>query len=521
MAADERSRKLVKLLDALVGFSAIVIGLTLLIIGVRYTVDDLLVRDPKASVSLSAWFEDDAPDLGTQPQQAALATAMPTSGLQIVGRVQQNEEPLANGTAKITVEKWRGGFHQSIHTSLGRDGKFQSTGYAAFRELAPGDSLVIDAEVWASALNDGPLRERIYLNSPVPTWIRAGTVYPSLAVLLILLLIFLWVFTGPNTARKNRFAIMFSYVVIFASLAAAFLAPVLFVQAIPFDEELSESTPVGIVMARLTENSAPEWMLNIGGIVDRSSERRVNQVRINDGTGTSNESEAKEVGLATYIDDERPAGDIEDLADEPRIPVVEEDAPISAIVRLRGGIQVPLYVLILSIVGGAINMARQVPKYQGQQPEGETRLLSVGATIRSVPSKLMEVLTAHAEVAHEEVSSSIEMKGSDASVDNAEESAASADSANQEKEVKPRLLDEPKKPWRIGLLDQYMFLISAPFLAIATYYLLLWLDFTQTPVIVLVSFSIGLISEPIIDAITETAASFLRGGGKTDEVAAK
>jgi hypothetical protein len=55
-----------------------------------------------------------------------------------------------------------------------------------------------------------------------------------------------------------------------------------------------------------------------------------------------------------------------------------------------------------------------------------------------------------------------------------------------------------------------MFLISAPFLAIVTYYMLIGLDLTKVPVIVLMAFSVGLISEPILRTITDTATRLLR-----------
>ena len=57
--------------------------------------------------------------------------------------------------------------------------------------------------------------------------------------------------------------------------------------------------------------------------------------------------------------------------------------------------------------------------------------------------------------------------------------------------------------WRLGLLSLYMYLISAPFLATVTYYLLWWLDLTKKPILVLVSFSIGLISDQIVDKIID------------------
>jgi len=56
--------------------------------------------------------------------------------------------------------------------------------------------------------------------------------------------------------------------------------------------------------------------------------------------------------------------------------------------------------------------------------------------------------------------------------------------------------------------------VSAPFLAIATYYLLLWLDLTPKPVIVLVSFSVGLISDQIIERLIDVVRGLLNPDAK-------
>ena len=47
--------------------------------------------------------------------------------------------------------------------------------------------------------------------------------------------------------------------------------------------------------------------------------------------------------------------------------------------------------------------------------------------------------------------------------------------------------------WRQGLVTQHMYLISAPFLAIAVFYLLDWLDLRKKALLVLASFSVGLV----------------------------
>jgi hypothetical protein len=55
-----------------------------------------------------------------------------------------------------------------------------------------------------------------------------------------------------------------------------------------------------------------------------------------------------------------------------------------------------------------------------------------------------------------------------------------------------------------------MYLISAPFLAIVTYYILDLLGLSKQGVVVLLSFSVGLISEKIVSWILGIASGYLR-----------
>lgn len=55
-----------------------------------------------------------------------------------------------------------------------------------------------------------------------------------------------------------------------------------------------------------------------------------------------------------------------------------------------------------------------------------------------------------------------------------------------------------------------MYLISAPFLAIVTYYVLDFLGLSKQGVVVVLSFSVGLISERIVSWILGIATGYLR-----------
>jgi hypothetical protein len=75
---------------------------------------------------------------------------------------------------------------------------------------------------------------------------------------------------------------------------------------------------------------------------------------------------------------------------------------------------------------------------------------------------------------------------------------------------RPKLREILGGSWRVELLNQYMYLISAPFLAIVTYYILDLLGLSKPGVVVVLSFSVGLISEKIVNWILGIAAGYMQ-----------
>ena len=66
--------------------------------------------------------------------------------------------------------------------------------------------------------------------------------------------------------------------------------------------------------------------------------------------------------------------------------------------------------------------------------------------------------------------------------------------------------------YRSRLIAQYMYLITAPFLAIVTYYLLFMVEgklAESIPIVVLVSFAAGLLSETVVEAICAVTSNYL------------
>jgi hypothetical protein len=388
---------------------------------------------PDSTVAGSA---EDKPPATEKPKKKEAAVP---PVFEIRGSVQRAGQPIQRGKVRLTVSLVGERFRQTTLADLNGKGEFEVYDYPAFQVLQPHNRIRVLAEVWPAANPDGsekPLTETIYINHPLPSWIRSSTGYGLLIALLVLAILFLWAFTGRSTYSKNRLAIILSYSVIFLSLSCALVGPTLLMLAIPDLPDISGKVPVGLVVARLTQDSKPQWMLNIGGYVE-SGDSAAGAV----GNG-------EDGGLST---------------------------PVLRIVTLNGGIQIPLYVILLAVIGGAINMTRQVPDFQSRQP--------------GQPGLLHRMWSPHAP----------------------DEEKEEHDQEGGERE---------SVPWRKGLLEQYMFLIAAPFLAIATYYLLVLLGTIQPPIIVLVCFSIGLISDTVVTAITEAAKKLLGGRTVREEPAA-
>jgi hypothetical protein len=84
------------------------------------------------------------------------------------------------------------------------------------------------------------------------------------------------------------------------------------------------------------------------------------------------------------------------------------------------------------------------------------------------------------------------------------------DSFDEWLKARPELREVLIPHWRVELLYQYMYLMSAPFLAIVAYYMLDLLGLTKQPILVLISFSVGLISEKILSWLLGLASGYLR-----------
>jgi hypothetical protein len=599
------------------------------------------LKKPPAVVSLSAYFVDN-PKTWKDPSGRHL---------RIQGEVHQIGEAVKDGNVQLTASKQDSSFQQTISVEL-KNGKFEAE-EPAFSSLLPEDQISIRAEVWSSQLSD-PAALEIYLNSGPPALGLTGEIIVWI-VIAVLFSFFFYAFTGSKTRTKNRIAIILSYIIIGISLAVPLAAPVLLLRAFPNLRSSMIGKPAGLVVTRIGKDPGEvQWALNIGGystIVkpEGAPDKKPNKqedtaAKTNpnkdDGTKqTANPGGQPGAVPPVQVPGPAPApsspttssspgtGDaaVDKRTTRPNSEISKDPGSAEEVLKVEGGLVIPFYVIILSVIGGAINMTRKVPRLQ---KEGEYAEVNVSASklaakvlravrhpIAFVKNKVWDrsgpsspVPGSGTDQGKPKTDSAPEANAADIQANTSQPGAAKeADHEQASKPVPPhQVADTPAvgetppaggegknaepatnasvvgptakeidanidllvkeqvqrntdtdrsiqeirelvqqmqnafdtrkdstpilgygsfedwlrnrsslkevlgNTWRVELLNQYMYLISAPFLAIVAYYMLDLLGLTKQPILVLISFSVGLISERILSWLLSMATGYLR-----------
>lgn len=380
------------------------------------------------------------------------------------GVVLYDGAPVASG--RTVIETWDSTHRRLIGSAVfevGADGRFTTKSEDLPVEIGAKQALRIEASYVGSVKTtdkeDAKPEEvtgatTLYLNQSAP--LDMSIMLTVGAALMALLGSLVWLFTLELTQGRARTLFRLTYVVILVALSV----PIVLIAVAARSEQVvsaMEQAPVGLVKGQSDAVKKPQWLVNIGGAV---------------------RSHAPEAAASP----ETPRPATEDAAASATQPPAVASTPY-----IEGGLVVPFFVLILALLGGAINMTMKVPTIQEQYQ---------AATLpRSPPGNMLNAL-AKSPVAL--------FSGSDGSV---------------------RLTPEQAKVVsgiRRSLIAQYMFLLSAPFLAIAVYYLLqVVAREVEEPVLVLMSFATGIVSDKIVNGISAFAEGVLqtlrRGrGGDTE-----
>ncbi len=611
---------------------------------------------PPGTVSLSAYY---AGDPATQDSSGKAATQY----LKIVGQVYQGGKTVPSGIVQLSVTRDNselspsGYLRESASLDLNQ-GKFEIPDRdPRFGAFVPGDPLHIVAKVSSPNIPDA-VKAELYLNVAPPrlfTWLMGLVV-----AILIAMVVFFYSFTGREKPIKNRTAICFSYIIILIFLAGPLAVPVLLLRKYPATYGQMIGKPAGLLITVVgdpaqvcKEGKGPrQWALNIGGysfVGDpcavpgkekppvKPEQSNTAETPVPPATPKGQETTAEKPKLARTksvptkgkkadaaahtTPPTRVAGTSDKRPDSVKLPdpgaAATKTAPttqapattakcpdLNQPVAIEGGLVIPFFVIVLSMIGGAINMTRKVPRYKvrsdyleispariAQQTWSSAASVvgsALGAVQTLVPTVVSLAVTgalpiakAAVEAPEDQAKPGVDQNsgdgknapappGKDGPVVPPEDQAAGLEdkidalvkeqlirrsAMNTCKEELNQLVQKmkdlfdtnagnPDNPpllkfdtfedwfaahsrlrellidnWRVELLYQYMYLISAPFLAIIAYYILDLLGLgAKQPVVVVLSFSVGLVSEKIVSWILGIATGYLRtnvgAGGK-------
>lgn len=226
----------------------------------------------------------------------------------------------------------------------------------------------------------------------------SGTVHGlALFIALFLFLSFLYLFTGSIGKIKMTGMVIFCYSFTAFAIMVSVVPFALFDTKWPVWEKKFREAPLGVIKGcsvELQSGTVPDeikcvpapvdepqkagavanyqWVVNIGGSV-RSS-------RMTGGAGVPAEQPATAPvpPVAPGEPPENGHGAALTKKGDDTVPSVEELAPVpppgnppepntqADYARIHGGIVVPLYVVVLALIGGAVSMTRRVPEYQRQ-----------------------------------------------------------------------------------------------------------------------------------------------------------
>ncbi len=421
---------------------------------------------PGSALSLSAHFEPVDP--ASEPREA----------LKVIGSAQQSGKAIKSGTVQLLVRKLNSGFRQSHQIDIGartlpeNEGQREGSGEAtnpeqnvlsadetrrttpagrfevfdlpSWRTLRRGDPIHIEATMWSEELKDsGIVSAETYLGirTPgVPQETRKLIIVSFCVALLVATAVFLWTFTGPSIPRKRCWAVVLSYVGILFFLVVPFGALQMFPYIFPRMNESMKDAAVGVLVAEIQledQTTLPaQWVLNIGG-------KPKTQIQAGTPPPSAERTADEETRSSVVTSVSGPDQGLQPNDSQPTSNSGDTTTTESGNLVIEGGLVVPLYFIFLALIGGVVNMTREVPRIQ----------------------------TAGAQLGTSHVLTRLEkLYGRLFSRSGQDQHAANRDASGNDSES-IAAIDRSARRWRTRLVEQYMFVISAPFVAVAAYYL--------------------------------------------------
>ena len=219
--------------------------------------------------------------------------------------------------------------------------------------------LLIGTIVIALVINKSPLIADGLSNEKAQLAIAIAVSLAFLAAAVVLMGCFFVVFKGieADAVSLNRI-IVYCYAFVVFALSAS-LVPFIFFPHVPGLVRLFETSSIGILKGcsvkavSAKEDRVPhelrcddqtdQWVVNIGGVIDSSV---------------------------------------------PSVPEIHEPK------KIQGGLIIPLYVVVLSLMGASVSMTRRVPEFQRRLSPGDPEYITYGKAREGLVFQIMQVASA-------------------------------------------------------------------------------------------------------------------------------
>ncbi len=172
--------------------------------------------------------------------------------------------------------------------------------------------------------------------------------YNALAIIVIMVSLYITLFTGDITEVKLKGMIRYTYVFTVLALIGS-IVPFMYISA----EDVAPDSPVGLMhgcVERSNKDSFPDEVL---------CDRKVESENSPNGIG-NNRLWFVNIGGSTIYDE----SETKSLNEPDKSGSSVKSTKKLSLHKVSGGIVVPLYVIVLSLMGAAISMTRRVPEYQ-------------------------------------------------------------------------------------------------------------------------------------------------------------
>jgi hypothetical protein len=298
----------------------------------------------------------------------------------------------------------------------------------AYRDLVaiPGSAVLFDfppTPFWQSRWRAGLMLTAIFL--PAVSWVIIGALFRThwwgywywpiaISIASALLIWGLYVLIGIVSNRKLNHLIAFCYsftlLILVCSLAPWWIpkpfsgtvstAPVSLLRGCA-DQGTESDVPKGVACNKAGEIDGYQWVLNIGGVVGEprtqpASDARPTQVMANMAKPPPNAAPPPATPAPPPANPPHPPANPAAKAEsnsENAAPQPASEVERQLIYVIHGGLVVPLYVIVLSLIGGAVSMTRRVPEYQRRAMSSQDALSNQQAR-ESLVFQIMQVVSA-------------------------------------------------------------------------------------------------------------------------------